>query len=98
MREDKLPELGANDPIIPHPHLESSWETSKPFLYLIPLVARSSSYLGSLLHSGTRAPPCGHLRNDISRHPGTLHSPGIRDREIVFQSSRKQTHSQSSHG
>lgn len=46
MREDKLPELGANDPIIPHPHLESYWETSKPFLYLIALVSQELKLSG----------------------------------------------------
>lgn len=34
MREDKLPELGANDPIIPHPSGILLGDL-KPFLYLI---------------------------------------------------------------
>lgn len=43
MREDKLPELGANDPFFLHPHLESRWRSSIPFLPLTTLAVRSSA-------------------------------------------------------
>lgn len=76
MREDKLPELGAEDPFFLHPHLEFHWQT------FLPLTTLSSQeridypgYSGSLLHSGAGAPSCGHLRNDLSLNTQGLSTP-----------------------
>lgn len=65
MREDKLPELGEKNPFFLQPPSGCYWQTSIASLPLTILVVRSSSNLGSLLHSGTGTPPCGHLQNDL---------------------------------
>lgn len=41
MREDKLPELGAKNPLFLHPHLELHWQTSIPVLLLATLAIES---------------------------------------------------------
>lgn len=78
MREDKLPELGAKDPLFLYPHLELHRQTSIAVLSLSTLAALSSRAPGSSLHSGVGTPSCGQLRNYfISSRPGTHHFPGV---------------------
>lgn len=89
MIEDKLPGLGVKAP----PFLPSASGIPLADLNTPPLphppIVRSSSYPGSLRHSGARAPPCGHLRNCLSLDARGRHSLGLQSNSFPLIGGRQ---------
>lgn len=93
MREDKLPELGAKDPLFLYPHLELHWQTSIAVLSLSTLAAQDHR---CILELGRPLVVSSETTLSLAAQEHTT-SLAWGDREIAFQSSRNQAGSQRGH-